>query len=812
MERIDYFILGQEARASGPLSRYLQPLPADVVAAYIEAYSGPGDIVLDPFCQSGAVVREVHRAGRLALAVNFNPLPVLAVRGALAPPDPRELDAATARLGQAPKMGIPLREHLEQLYRTTCAHCGQAVVADYFLWDRQESLPVEKHYHCPRCAASYTDAVEGADLDHLAGIEKQGFHYWYLVERIAPPGDEHRALAQRLLDLYTPRNLYALANLLLKIEALFPDAPLLEALRLLLLGCLDACSSLNASPWDPSPPTRLRPPARFVELNVWRAFERSYQDLRSRSRPAGLRLGGDIAELVGSAAPRAVVARETARGLAEALPQGTVSLIVATPPPLDHVFWTLSYLWSGWLFGRRGAAPLKPLLRRRAARWSWYLTALRSALRSLSRTLSPQGRLAFIFDSQDPAASEALILATEGAGLALETLLYQPTPGAVPQDLFKTLGGGHRLTWVRRPSETPPSAPDLEALATAIRDQALRAAQEVLEARAEPLAFDWLHQAIYQRLSEGGLLGQAMAVTEEGFSPLDFVAEQVGAALRRGLEEGPLVGLDGEEAEVTSAHLRKGQGEARSLVLNPTRAHEYRGESRPRLWWLREPRYAVEPLSDRVERAVYELLESGSPLEAQAVYPCFPGLLTPEADLVVACLASYGQEILPGQWYLRPDDRRTWREQERVESIAHLAELGRRLGYGVWLRGGQGEDFDPGPLSELDVLWHEEGVVAHAFVVQWTAVLSPWLLIHKTSLGGAQGYFVLPEARSDLIRFKLQRSPLLQRALAQGGWDFIKYRHLRRLAQAPELDRHDLKKIVGLEPIIEKPEAQLPLF
>lgn len=785
MERINHFIPGGETHLPVPLSRYLRPLPANVLAAYIASTTEAGEIVLDPFCQSGVVVREALKAGRIAIAANFNPLPVLAVRGTLDPPDPRELDAATARLGQAPKMGVPLRDHLEQLYRTSCAHCGEEVTAEYFVWDREEGAPIEKHYHCPRCAASHTDAVEGADLDRLAGIEEKGFHYWYLVDRIAPPEDEHHALAQRLLALYTPRNLYALANLLIKIETLFADSPLQGALRLLLLRCLDACSSLNASPWDPSPPPRLRPPPRFVELNVWQAFERSYQEMRRWTRPAKLRLARTLPSLDdASTAPEAVVIRETARGLASALPEGAVKLILAAPPSPDHVFWTLSYLWSGWLFGRKGAALLKPLLRRRAARWPWYLTALRSTLRSLGQVLDPQGRLVLFLQSQVPAASEALILAAEGAGFELESLVYQPV-SAAPKGLFRSVGGESRLTFVRA-KEPPPPAPDPEALAAALQEEALRAAVEVLEARSEPLIFDWLHQAIYQHLSEAGLLRQATAMKEEDVSPLDFVRKHVDAALQRGLEEGPLVGLD----EVSAAE----------------------GEPLHRLWWLREPRYAVEPLGDRVERAVYELLESGLPRGPSAVYPRFPGLLTPEADLVEACLASYGQEILPGQWRLRPEDRRAWRERERAEMIAHLIELGERLGYGIWLREGERGEFDPGPLGEVDVIWHEGGKAAHAFVVQWTAVLSPLLLIKGICLGEARGTFVLPEARADLVRFKLRRSSLLQRALAEGNWGFIKYRHLRRLAQVPELDRHDLKKIVGLEPIIEKPEAQIPLF
>jgi hypothetical protein len=43
-------------------------------------------------------------------------------------------------------------------------------------------------------------------------------------------------------------------------------------------------------------------------------------------------------------------------------------------------------------------------------------------------------------------------------------------------------------------------------------------------------------------------------------------------------------------------------------------------------------------------------------------------------------------------------------------------------------------------------------------------------------------------------------------------WQFIKYGHLSQLASAAEVGRHDLKKIVGLQPIVEQDEAQIPLF
>jgi hypothetical protein len=45
-----------------------------------------------------------------------------------------------------------------------------------------------------------------------------------------------------------------------------------------------------------------------------------------------------------------------------------------------------------------------------------------------------------------------------------------------------------------------------------------------------------------------------------------------------------------------------------------------------------------------------------------------------------------------------------------------------------------------------------------------------------------------------------------------GGWTFIKLEHLRALVAQDEVTRHDLKAIIGLAPLVEGGQGQLPLF
>jgi len=808
MGQINYFVPGKAVETGRFLAHYVQPMPVGVATVYLNAYTSPGQIVLDPFCQGPTLVTEVAATGRKVIAANFNPVLALLVRAQLNLPERRDLDAATTHLGDSLKLGVPLREHLDGLYTTTCPQCSRTTIADYFLWDREAGDPVEKGYRCQACGSEGQAPIEPGEREVLGRIEKRGFHYHYVLDRLAPPGDEGRKIGQMLLDLYTPRNLYALTNLLIKIETLFADSPVQEPLKLLLLACLDSGSSLYASPQAWLRPRRLYPPPRFVERNVWRAFEEARVWLSQLSTSPAVCLATGVSQITSpdllslseteGRPPNALVEALTVRQLSRMLPAESVSLIITVPLRLDPVFWSLSYLWSGWLFGREEAAALRPLLKRRKTDWGWYQRAMDSTLRALRRALQAWGWLVLLFDSESPSFVEALFTAASLAGFEPEGVSYQPGEASVGEM------GSYQFSFTKGEEPTAALPPEDEAnLAIEIQREASMAMQDVLRQRGEPLTYEWLHLAAYRHLSARGYLRRATAVSPgEGFSLLDFVSRQVETVME-GVRGGAIVRW--EEAE--------------------------EGEDRLQLWWLREPGQVSTPLSDRVEEAVGEILCEKPTLStealAAAIYPRFPGLLTPESELVEACLKSYTHEIGPDHWQLRPEDQPENRERQRGQGVANLVKLGQRLGYGVGLsRVWRKRPWEGGTLWELlgneapgaelpspfDVFWHEDREIRHAFVLLSTAALGriPW---HKDDMEkDINRYLVIPEERGDLMSFKLERSPRLRQAMVTGRWQFIKYRHLSQLARATEIDRHDLKKIVGLRPIIEQAEAQIPLF
>ena len=73
-------------------------------------------------------------------------------------------------------------------------------------------------------------------------------------------------------------------------------------------------------------------------------------------------------------------------------------------------------------------------------------------------------------------------------------------------------------------------------------------------------------------------------------------------------------------------------------------------------------------------------------------------------------------------------------------------------------------------------------------------------------------FLVIPPERTELVRFKLARSPLLRRSLEEQNWHILKSDHLRQLMGREDVGLDQLAPVLGLDPEIEQQAEQLPLF
>jgi len=747
------------------------------VSTYVRRLTRSGDLVVDLFCQGPAVVRETVTAGRRALGLSVNPVLLVAARMGLGHPEVDALNAAFTRLADSLKGDVPLHRYMDSLYHSACPTCGAPGTAAWLAWDRDGDYPFEKAVRCPRCEGVQEGAPDDADVESARRVPPRALAYHYALNRVAPSDHPARGRAAELVELYTPRNLSALMDLAMRLEGLETDDETQLALTGALLDCFDAGSSLDPPAQTPHGEERTRPrtlrvPPRYLERNVWLCFEERVLNLVHRleagDRPPRLPQAEESAALARGEAQGYGLVGRAARDVGQVIPPGSAALIFADPPRPDAVFWALSALWAGWLWESPAARRLRPFLRRRRFGWEWHWRVLGAALQAAGPLLTPTGRLITLFtepqgvNGGSDVLLESTCLATSDAGYTLEGWGYEPETG-------------YQMTWRWTGTEPAPPA-DAKVLGRHLRATAGQRLVDTLRKRGEPTGWALLHGSAYVELVERGLLRRATAVPKETKeakenSPpaLAFTAD----AVRHAFESAPLIWLTDSE------------GKKRELG------------------WLADPGGAGEPLADRVGTLVWELLAKRRTWEREklvdAVYAQFPGALTPDLKLVEMCADSYSVQE-GATLHLRPEDNPLQRAAEIEVTRDDLAELGRRLGFHVRRGGG------------WDVCWLEEGRETYAFAISATVALGPYLLTRRPVDEGAQRCLIVPGGRAGLVDLKLQRDPRLAQAVDADEWQFIKFRHLRRLLQEEDLDRHALKTVLGLDPIVEREAAQIPLF
>jgi hypothetical protein len=662
------------------------------------------------------------------------------------------------------------------LYGSRCPNCSAQGVAEWFAWDREARYPYEKRVHCSDCEDAQEGPTDEEDIATARQFERRGLAYHYALTRAIPLQHPDRERAAELVELYTPRNLSVLVDVLRRLEGLDLDKATKATLDGIILDALDRGSSLDPHEEKRRRPRLLRIPTRYLERNVWLIMEgelnRLLQSIPDQDQPVKpfLQRAPDLSHLLGDQNPAYFLIPSATREVGNVLPAGSVSLVLVDPPRPDGVFWALCALWASWLWDTPAAHAMRPYLGRRRFDWDWHQGALQSALTATAPVLTPDSHLITLFFEQDDELTESICLAASRSGYELAGWGCGPEMGC-------------HLVWKppsptkKRRSRSQQAATDSvdeQELATAVFQASARLVEECLRERGEPTPRTVIHSAIQAGLCEQGLLAKTSRLPEEASSPLDLTAQ----ATDKGFELLKSETVDGSWAV---------------------------------LWMPDLNVEDIEPLGDRVEKLVRKAFQDQPVWEEKElllhVYGHFCGFLTPDLPLVMACIRSYGRpqasvrqgsvgQGSAGQgsvgqgsvWQRREEDDPDRRQQEVKTLRDNLVTLGKHLGY----RTSRGKGWD--------VRWREEQHDTYLFAISPTAVLAQYLLFGPPVPEGTRPCLVFPGGRAELLVHKLRRDPRLARVK---DWEFIKFRHLRRLT-AEGGDRRTFEAVLHLDPITEE--------
>ena len=254
-----------------------------------------------------------------------------------------------------------------------------------------------------------------------------------------PVLDGRDELVTELLDLYTPRNLYALHAIGSKIDSELRDVGSAAAMRLALAACLLPASRLNGYPGRVASlriaAGHVRQPAsrHQREVNVWRAFEEAFADVRAaigalpRDRQEA-RFAADYGELGGMGAANVLWLRSRAAVVGQYVPAEGVDLVLSSPPvsaSIDEL--SYEYLATSWVLGREAAETLRlePIFGGGTQGPGAEATALRHGLASAVGALKPGGWCSLLLEGSDTERLLASALSAVAAGLELVDVIHR---------------------------------------------------------------------------------------------------------------------------------------------------------------------------------------------------------------------------------------------------------------------------------------------------------------------------------------------------------------------------------------------------
>jgi hypothetical protein len=395
-------------------------------------------------------------------------------------------------------------------------------------------------------------------------------------------------------------------------------------------------------------------------------------------------------------------------------------------------------------------------------------------------------------------------------------------------------------------------------------------AVDLLKARGEPASFEQLLGELLMGLDRCGQLARLARQLRPGASDrpggldrgdagipgweawLEAESKGDGAiSAEGGSDSGPASHATGHKTAHSAASEPPPPGPV-EMLLNLIREELDRPNNRricqiePGRYWLasmEDRANTQQPLADRVEWSVFSLLSAGNPMSHRAAFDrtvaMFKGGDAPDGALIDACLESYAARTSTPESVVGFDQLET-RTIEHDAIIARLADVGHRLGMRVWIGKRQqtrrisgrplaawldDEEIDvhlplitwapEGELERVDCAWYVRRKATFLFEVEWTAMLGEPILVrhaHYPADDKVVRFLVLPPERARLAAYKLERSPLLRKAVADRNWHFLKWNHLAEYSTAEELTLDALEPFVGLVAAADKAGEQLPMF
>lgn len=433
---------------------YHTKVPPEAITPFIEHYTKPGDVVLDPFCGSGMTGVAAALAGRRCILSDLSPAAIHLAWNHTRPCDPEKLEAVFVGIKKT------IKNVTDAIYRTQHTDGSEALIhwtlwstkhrcpkcsGEFLLWEAmdRETGRMGTHIDCPRCKKDirrssletigsvpawiayetksgkrFEKAPDTKDIKHAVMFERDAVRNWYPTTPIAADREMYIRCALQLHrigsipDFYTPRNLQALALIWHEIQKV-QDERIKRALAFAFTNTAwhgTRMRRFNARGGQRPLTGTLYIPQLSSEANVLEVMSNKIAQLKRYYR---------IYQVRGTELPSLLL--NSAAKLAE-IKDSSVDYVFTDPPFGSNIFYAdCNLIWESWL-GRLTDTNQEAVVNRSLAAekggktLKFYSGLMAHSMKEIARVLKPGGWATVVFHNTDAAVWEAIRDAASNAG------------------------------------------------------------------------------------------------------------------------------------------------------------------------------------------------------------------------------------------------------------------------------------------------------------------------------------------------------------------------------------------------------------
>jgi len=343
------------------MHKYWSKKPPNIVDFFIERFSKPSDIILDPFSGYGVTGIEALRLGRKAIVIDLNPVATFITENILNSISIAEIENTFKKLKES------FEQKLKSFYKTRCPYCGSEVIATHYIHKNGDLRKI--WFKCQKCKQKTMEkepSIEDVELFRNFSYDKIPF--WY-PKNISLFNNSRINTRSNLTieDFFTARNLYVASLLYYEIEKI-GDPKVREFFKFVFTGALPQMSNMVFVIKQRGKFNRKKGnfreevgswvigywiPEEHFEINVWQCFENRYKKVLKGKKEAiellsHVRFGNTFSDLLDGKAD-IIVKTHDATNL-YFIPDESIDYIFTDPPHGDRIpYFELSSLWASWL-------------------------------------------------------------------------------------------------------------------------------------------------------------------------------------------------------------------------------------------------------------------------------------------------------------------------------------------------------------------------------------------------------------------------------------------------------------------------------